>query len=127
MAGPSFVSKNKFLKAVEAKKEAEKTTAWSDLDVDEIYKITHIDVKGSKYGECYLTSIENQAGEEIRIFAPTGMIKRIRKERKETQTCYFMSEGVEVSRVDKKKKNKYELIFEEETSAQAELFSEMDA
>ena len=40
-----FISKEKFSKTVQEKKEAEKTTPWLDLDKEEIYKIVLIEKK----------------------------------------------------------------------------------
>ena len=119
-----FISKETFSKTVQTKKEAEKTTPWPDLDKEEIYKVVLIEKKLSRYGECYLTSLLTKGGEKLKIFAPAGMIRRIRKERKQGESAYFMSLGQEILRLDKTKRNRYDLIFEEDSNTVGNLFVE---
>lgn len=119
-----FISTEKFNRSVQQKKEAEKATPWLDLDKEEIYKVVLIEKKLSKYGECYLTSLETKGGDKLKIFAPTGMIQKIRKERKQGESAYFMSLGQEILRLDKTKINRYDLIFEDDLSAVGNLFVE---
>ena len=72
-----FISKEKFSKTVQEKKEAGKTTPWPDLDKEEIYKVVLIEKKLSRYGECYLKSLQTKGGDKLKVFAPAGMIRRM--------------------------------------------------
>ena len=122
MAGKKFISKEKFSQLVEQKKEDEKVVRWTELDREEIFKIITIETKLSKYGECWLTTLEDSKTNQLKIFAPAGMIKKIKKDRKDNQTVYFMCLGQELNRLDKTKRNRYDLIFEEESNVVTDIF-----
>ena len=122
MSGKNFISKAKFSQLIEEKKKDEKVVRWTELDREEVFKIITIEKKLSKYGECWLTSLEDSKNNQLKIFAPIGMIKKIKKDRKDNQAVYFMSLGQEVNRLDKTKRNCYDLLFEEETGVVGNIF-----
>ena len=122
MSGKNFISKAKFSQLIEEKKKDEKVVRWTELDREEIFKIITIEKRLSKYGECWLTSLEDSKNNQLKIFAPIGMIKKIKKDRKDNQTVYFMSLGQVVNRLDKTKRNCYDLLFEEETGVVRNIF-----
>ena len=122
MAGASFISKGKFSKLVEQKKEEEKVVRWTELDREEIFKVITIETKLSKYGECWLATLGDSKTNQLKNFAPAGMIKKIKRERKDNQTVYFMCLGQELNRLDKTKRNCYDLIFEDEPNAVNDIF-----
>ena len=117
-----FVSKEKFVERVEKERVVNKTTSWVDLKREEVFRIIRIESKQSQYGECWLTTIEDSTNNQLKFFAPPGMIRKIKAERKYDEAVYFMSFGQEVLKIDHTKRNRYDIIFQKDSTVVDNLF-----
>ena len=72
----AFISKERFTKIVQEKKEANEATSWVDLKTEEVFKMIQIETKHSKYGLCWLATIEDNSNNKLKVFVPDGMVQK---------------------------------------------------
>ena len=102
-----FISKSKFQEEI----EKDKVLNWIDLEEGKIFRIKKIEPKVGKFGDCAILTIEDEDGEEARVWSPSQLYKRL-QEKKGEATPYFTSLGQ--ARVKNKVYNNFDLILRDE-------------
>ena len=120
----SFISKASFDNKVAAQREKETVTQWPDINKETIYKITKIKPMVGRYGDCWLADALDKQENTIKFFAPSSMVKKIKKEKKEKQSVFFISLGQTFNKLDKTKRNRFDVIFEADPFAIEDIFIE---
>ena len=118
----NFITKTSFDNKVAEQRERDTTTHWIDINRDTVYKINGIRSMVGRYGDCWLADATDNEGNVIKFFAPPSMIKKIKKEKRENQAVYFISLGQTFNKLDKTRKNQYDVIFEVDSTAVQDIF-----
>ena len=87
----------------------------------ELHVITSIERKESvKYGQCFIINCEDGKEQKRRVWGPTLLIYEVFEKKLPFQNVFFKAIGQEV--IKKKTYNRYEVHFQEDQNAIAELF-----
>ena len=97
MANQDFITRGTFKKLSLKKKEEERdVNKWSELPVDgTVFKIVNSEKKQGKFGDCYILTVIDKAGETSKVWAPKSLQKEIEEESSKIKprSIYFCSLG----------------------------------
>ena len=114
----NFITSDEFREALASKQEIAPSAKWTDLIVGEIYKILKVDKKVSTFGACFLARIQpREGGKPIKIFLPQSLVDEIVELSLPDHRFYFLCLGVDVSRVNSRRKYLYDLVLRKEVGA----------
>ena len=119
-----FISKQYFDEKIKEKKEREHVLNWTELKKDVVFKIVRLQQVIGPYGKCCITHMIDRAGDDVRVWAPKGLLRRIKREKSADENVYIVSLGQELKRIDHTKRNNFDFLLQKEPNA-AELKSEI--
>ena len=109
-ASSSFINLTEFNEAFAAKKDLAPSTKWADLAMNKIYKILKLDKKLSTYGICHLGKVQDDEGKVYKLFLPPSMVDELIELSLPDHIFYFICLGVDKSRINSYKKNKFQIV-----------------
>ena len=119
----SFIDAKDFAVGVSHYRPKKDITTWSDLTTQaKIFKVISLEERKSKFGTpCWVTIIKDKEENQLKIFAPKLLVLRIKEERPEGTSPFFIALGQEVGE-EGRKYNSFDLLFQKDTEALQDLF-----
>ena len=74
-----FINKQYFDEKIKEKKEREHVLNWTELKKDVVFKIVRLQQVIGPYGKCCITHMIDRAGDDVRVWAPKGLLRRIKR------------------------------------------------
>ena len=117
----SFITTDEFSLGAAEEKKKDKVLHWGELEEGKIYAVLKLEkVSHPKYGDSYIFHIQDQTGENLKVWGPKRLSSKILEERPIHHNTFVASLGfteTETAKGVKKKEYKWDISFKYDRNA----------